>query len=193
MDAQEISDEVVTLRRWSLDDADWYAASVVDDGLIQRFTAEQPTVTTEDVRAAIRDLLSAPAGAAGFLIADVVTGQRLGNIALTYEHGVGDVSYWLAHDARGRGVATAALRLFTRWAHTELSLDELRLWAHTDNTASRAVAERAGYLRDPERDRVRDVKGQTWPTVAYVHGRSPTAQHGQDVRANALRPPAAAG
>jgi len=167
--AYEISDEVVGLRRWNPDDADWYAATVVDDELIQRFTAELPTVTAQDVRSAIQNLLSQPAGVAGFLIADVASQQRLGNIALTYEHGVGDVSYWLADYARGRGVATGALRLFTHWAYTALGLSELRLWAHTDNTGSRSVAERVGYVRDPQRDRVREVKGQSWPTVAYVH------------------------
>lgn len=78
--------------------------------LIQRFTAEQPTVTAQDVRAAIHHLLSGPVGAAGFLIADVVTGQRLGNIALSCEHGVGDVSYWLGADARGRDIRARALR-----------------------------------------------------------------------------------
>lgn len=114
-------------------------------------------------------LLAQPDGAADFLIADADSHQRLGNIALTYEDGIGDISYWLADDARGRGVATQALSLFTRWAHTVLDLSELRLWAHVDNHGSRAVAERAGYLGDPERDKVREVKSESWPTVSYVH------------------------
>ena len=171
MDTDVTGDGIVALRRWSPGDADWYAASVVDDELIQRFTAEEPTVTGHEVRAAIRDLLSGPPGAAGFLIADAASHRRLGNIALSYEQGVGDVSYWLAGYARGRGAATAALRLFTDWAYAELGLTELRLWTHIDNTGSRAVAERAGYVRDAERDRVREIKGETWPTVAYVHRR----------------------
>jgi RimJ/RimL family protein N-acetyltransferase len=174
MEAHEISDDVVALRRWSADDADWYAATVVDDELIQRFTAEPPTVGPEDVRSAIRTLLGGSPGAAGFLITDAATQERLGNIAVTYANDVGDVSYWLADYARGRGIATRALRLFTHWSFTALGLSELRLWAHADNTKSRAVAERAGYVRDPRRDQRRQVKGQTWPTVGYVH-RRPTS------------------
>ncbi|MCM4084486.1 GNAT family N-acetyltransferase [Paractinoplanes hotanensis] len=169
MDGHEISDGVVALRRWSTDDAPWYAETVSADPLIQQFTAELPTVTAEDVRSAIRGLLAKPTDAAGFLIADADSHQRLGNIALTYEEAVGDVSYWLADYARGRGIATRALRLFTHWAHTVLDLSELRLWAQVNNTGSRAVAERAGYLRDPERDKVREVKDESWSTVSYVH------------------------
>jgi ribosomal-protein-alanine N-acetyltransferase len=97
-----------------------------------------------------------------------VSGQRLGNIALTYEDGVGDVSYWLASYARGRGAATEALRLFSDWVFATLLLSELRLWTHADNHGSRAVAQRVGYVRDPDRDQWRQVKGQNWPTVAYA-------------------------
>jgi ribosomal-protein-alanine N-acetyltransferase len=160
--------DLVVLRQWTVADAEWYAAAVTGDQVIQRFTAEPATVTAEEVRAAIAELLAGPHGAAGFLIADAVTGQRLGNIALTYKDGVGDVSYWLAGYARGRGAATEALRLFSNWAFAALRLSELRLWAHADNHGSRGVAERVGYVRDHDRDQCRQIKGQTWPTVAYV-------------------------
>ena len=76
--------------------------TVTGDPLIQQFTSESPTVTVEEIRAAIAELLTKPPGAAGFLVADASTNQRLGNIALTYENGTGDVSYWIAADARGR-------------------------------------------------------------------------------------------
>ncbi|XVV16681.1 GNAT family N-acetyltransferase [Actinoplanes sp. CA-131856] len=150
-------DGVVALRPWSVDDAEWYAAAAGDE-LIQRFTSEPAAVSVEALHKAIE------AGPRGFLIADSVTGERLGNIALGED---GDVSYWLAAPARGRGVATRALRLFVEWAFGRSGLDELRLWTHAGNTASRAVAERAGFVRDPERDRRRRVKGEWWPTVAY--------------------------
>ncbi|SNY71226.1 GNAT family N-acetyltransferase [Paractinoplanes atraurantiacus] len=147
-------DGVVALRPWSVDDAEWYAAAVSGDELIQRFTSEPPVVSADAVRAAVE------AGPSGFLIADAVSGERLGNIAVD---GDGEVSYWVAAPARGRGVATRALRLFVE----RLGARELRLWAHADNLGSRTVAERAGFVREPERDRRRQVKGEWWPTVAY--------------------------
>jgi ribosomal-protein-alanine N-acetyltransferase len=164
----ELDDGVVQLRSWTLDDAEWYAATAAGDELIQRYTTESPTITSDQVRSAIVELHAAPDCRAGYLIADAATGDRLGNIALTYENGAGEVVYWLAPEARGRGVATRALLLMSGWAFRTRGLDEIRLWAHIDNSASRAVAERAGYTRDPDRDERRQIKGQTWPMVAYV-------------------------
>jgi len=166
-----VGDGIVVLREWDVEDAEWYASTAARDELIQRFTTESPTVTAEQVRAAIVALRARPVGAAGFLIADAATGERLGNIALTHDHGAGEVSYWLAPHARGRGLATRALFLFSQWAFRTLDLRELCLWARVDNKASRAVAERAGYERDPTRDQRRVVKGETWETVAYARRR----------------------
>ena len=43
----------VVLRSWTVDGAEWYAATVTGDPLIQRFTSESPTVTVDEMRAAI--------------------------------------------------------------------------------------------------------------------------------------------
>jgi RimJ/RimL family protein N-acetyltransferase len=161
-----LSDSVVRLREWDLADAQWYAATAAHDELIQQFTSESPTLTVEQVRAAIAEL-HGNTDLAGFLICDAVGGERLGNIALSHADGIGHVSYWLAAAARGRGAATRALRLLSDWAFESLALDELRLWTHVQNTASRQVAERVGYLRHPELDQPRQVKAATWQTSAY--------------------------
>ena len=166
VDDPTLGDGVVQLREWELSDAEWYATTAAHDELIQRFTSESPTVTSTDVRTAIQDLRRSDT-AEGFLICDAATGARLGNIALHHEDGIGHVSYWLAASARGKGAATRALRLFSRWAFDRLDLRELRLWTHADNSASRRVAERAGFHRDPQRDKQRVVKDIMWTTTAY--------------------------
>jgi len=158
---------MVGLREWTVDDADWYAGTVANDELILRFTTESPDVTADEVRAAILALSAGAPDRIGYLIHDPATGERLGNIAITYEDGVGHVSYWLAEAARGRGVATEAVRLMCARAFAEHGLREIRLYARADNAASRAVAERAGFRRDPGRDRTRVVRGRPWPDVAY--------------------------
>ena len=84
-------------------------------------------------------------------IADARTGERLGNIALGYRDGVGDVSYWLATDARGRGVATRALTILSDWAAPTFGLTEIRLWTHVDNHASRKVIEANGGVLEDQR------------------------------------------
>jgi RimJ/RimL family protein N-acetyltransferase len=60
----------------------------------------------------------------------------------------GEAGYVLAPAARGRGVATRALRLLTRWGFEELGLERIELRIDVDNAGSIAVAERAGYRRE---------------------------------------------
>jgi ribosomal-protein-alanine N-acetyltransferase len=160
-----LTDGAVVLRRWRLTDAEWYA-NAARDPEVQRFTTESRTLTAADVQAAILALADQP-NSAGFVICQATTGQRLGNIALRHDASVGDVSYWVAAPARGRGVASRALRLLSEWAFATLELSVIRLWTRADNAASRRVAERAGYRRAPEVDQRRTVKGQVWNTIGY--------------------------
>jgi RimJ/RimL family protein N-acetyltransferase len=62
--------------------------------------------------------------------------------------GCAAVGYWLASGARGRGAATEAVRLLTRWAFAELGLARLELTCGPDNGASQRVAERCGFVRE---------------------------------------------
>ena len=67
----------------------------------------------------------------------------------------GYVGYWLLPGARGRGLATASVRLIAGWALQELGLERLRLTTAAGNDASQLVAERSGFRRvpaDPARD-----------------------------------------
>jgi RimJ/RimL family protein N-acetyltransferase len=58
--------------------------------------------------------------------------------------GSAELGYLVAPEARGRGVATAAVRALTRWALDE-GLQRLTLLIDAGNAGSRAVAERCGY------------------------------------------------
>jgi RimJ/RimL family protein N-acetyltransferase len=77
--------------------------------------------------------------------------------------GYGEIGYWIAAAARGRGAAARAVALVRDWAHAELGLSEIEILAHRDNRASQLVAERAGFadtgeLRSVARmpERIRD-------------------------------------
>jgi RimJ/RimL family protein N-acetyltransferase len=52
----------------------------------------------------------------------------------------------MAPAARGRGVASAAVRVLSAWAFSELKLERLQLSIRPDNVASRRVAEKAEYV-----------------------------------------------
>jgi RimJ/RimL family protein N-acetyltransferase len=59
--------------------------------------------------------------------------------------GFGEIGYWIAADARGRGFTTRAVVLLRDWAQTALGLTEITIFAHRDNRPSQLVAERAGF------------------------------------------------
>lgn len=59
-----------------------------------------------------------------------------------------ELGYIVAPSARGRGVATEALRLLTHWAFEELDMLRLELLIGSANEPSRRVAERNGYRRE---------------------------------------------
>jgi RimJ/RimL family protein N-acetyltransferase len=84
---------------------------------------------------------------AGFVIVDSDTGELLGAIGIHRLGGEDDgpeVGYWLKREARGRGIATRALRLVTDWACRELRA-RILLQADVRNIPSRRVAEKARF------------------------------------------------
>jgi RimJ/RimL family protein N-acetyltransferase len=96
----------------------------------------------------------APGGRAARLVAvDARDGTLLGSFSLLEldrEPGYGEIGYWVAAGARGRGVATRAVRLLAAWAHDELGLERIEVIAHRDNLPSRRVAEKAGFIATGE-------------------------------------------
>jgi ribosomal-protein-alanine N-acetyltransferase len=60
----------------------------------------------------------------------------------------GSVGYWLLPEARGKGLASRAGRLVSRWALHELGLARLALLTEPSNRASQRVAERSGFQRE---------------------------------------------
>jgi RimJ/RimL family protein N-acetyltransferase len=59
-----------------------------------------------------------------------------------------ELGYVVAPAARGRGVASEALRLLTEWAFAELGMERLELLISVENEASKRVAARCGYMRE---------------------------------------------
>lgn len=68
-----------------------------------------------------------------------------GLMSIDLAAGSAEVGYWVHPAARGRGVATTAVRLVCAYAFGELGLRRVDLRAASTNAASRRVAERAGF------------------------------------------------
>jgi RimJ/RimL family protein N-acetyltransferase len=66
-------------------------------------------------------------------------------VALDIDGGEAEIGYVVAKEARGRGIASRALRLLTEWSFDELALERLELMIQPENGGSERVAERNGY------------------------------------------------
>lgn len=97
----------------------------------------------------------------------------IGNLSLTdidLGQGTAAVAYRVAPQARGRGVATTAVRAATAWAFDALGLERIELVHAVDNPASCRVAEHAGYrLEGVKRAGYRDDAGRRWD--CHLHAR----------------------
>jgi RimJ/RimL family protein N-acetyltransferase len=82
------------------------------------------------------------------VVADADSDAFLGSIGvhrINRVEGRCDMGYFLAPWARGRGVMTRAVRLLSAWILETLPIERIEITIEPGNTASRAVAERAGY------------------------------------------------
>ena len=81
------------------------------------------------------------------LIVDAATDLPLGGIRLFLHGDAVEFGYWLAADARGRGLATRALELVSAAVVSRLRPSRLELRTTIGNGPSERVAERAGFTR----------------------------------------------
>jgi RimJ/RimL family protein N-acetyltransferase len=83
------------------------------------------------------------------------------------EAAAGEIAYTVAPAARGRGIATNAVRRLSRWAFRELGVERLQLSVHPDNLASHRVAQKAGYTREGLVRSVKLIRGERIDAVRY--------------------------
>jgi RimJ/RimL family protein N-acetyltransferase len=147
-----LHDDAIALRRPEAGDAAAIAAAVQEPD-IPRFTMVPSPYTIDDATAFIErsGALWHSGDAAPFVIVEATTGMLLGSVGLHdlgLESSPAHVGYWVAVEARGRGVATRALRLVARWALEDLALPRLEVCVFVENERSQRVAARAGFTRE---------------------------------------------
>jgi RimJ/RimL family protein N-acetyltransferase len=164
-----LNDGLVALRSWTAADVP-AIVEACQDPEIPRWTLVPSPYGEADARAYLQRVADGwDAGArATFAIVDAADhGALLGAAGLNridWDQCAADLGYWVAAPARGRGVAARAVELLAGWAFGTLGLERLELRANEANTASRAVAARAGFsradaplVRRPECDHMPDI------------------------------------
>ena len=151
--APPLADEVVLLRPWQEADVAGKLLAF-SDPVMRRFSWRTAPYTEADAHRDLAEQEQARVRGEELNFALAEPGDQaavFGGCSL-YEvrrdHGRAALGYWLAAEARGRGVATHAVRLLSRWAIAELGLARLELTCGPDNEASRRVAERCGFVRE---------------------------------------------
>jgi RimJ/RimL family protein N-acetyltransferase len=142
----------VVIRAWRADDAESVERACQDPD-IQRWTSVPVPYRREHADYFVGQLsptawhagTGAPLG-----VFDEATGELLGSsglISLSADRTVGEIGYWTAPWARGRGAATAATRAVAQWA-IDLGVRRLVWRAEVGNHLSRLVALRAGFTME---------------------------------------------
>ncbi len=194
-----LADDAVLLRLPRDADAAAIAAACTDPE-IARWVPVPTPYTIDDAREFLEivDAGWANGASATFAIEDRASAQLAGMIGLDrgVVSGRASVGYWLAPGARGRGLATRAVRLVAAWAFEDPLLERLELTTLVGNHASGHVALRAGFEREgilrrylPFRERMVDAvmyamlreeappgeKGHVAPPGTAVGGRAPAS------------------
>lgn len=149
-----LTDGVVGLRRWrSTDAADVQRAC--DDPLTARWLPVPSPYSLTDAVSYVEALtpgLWSDGSSAELAVTDAVTGELLGAAGLKLGGrqalGFGEIGYWTAPWARGRGVAGWASVLLARWGLEGLGLSRVELYADVQNLASQRAAQKAGFVRE---------------------------------------------
>ena len=159
-----LTDGVVALRTPDERDLDAIAAGIADPDVVRWLGP--PPGTAQDVLLLNRG--RATAGSPTFCVCE--GDDRCVGLAWLNrddaDPAAGGVGYWLLPEARGRGLATRAVRLVVAWARGAM-IPRLRLVTAVDNAHSRAVAERCGF-READRRRRTDPDGRTEDQIVYI-------------------------
>jgi RimJ/RimL family protein N-acetyltransferase len=147
-----LTDGVVTVRPWGeRGDAEAIQAACNDPAIAQFLDAIPQPYTLSDARAYLEFCRSGWRDGTMTNFAMVVDGRAVGSIGVRWiepDQGVAEVGYWVAPEARGKGVCTRALKLVAGWVLTRPGMARLQLRADEENTPSKRVAESAGFTRE---------------------------------------------
>jgi RimJ/RimL family protein N-acetyltransferase len=157
------------LRPWRSDDVDELVAELQDPE-IPRWTRIPEPYTHQDGREFLERTAEgwSQGTSANFAIVDAAGEELLGSIGVIFhKEGAASIGYWVAQGARGRGIASEALQLISRWALRTFGLERLELVTAPDNEASQRVAENAGFTREGLLRRYVEIKGERRDCVMF--------------------------
>jgi [ribosomal protein S5]-alanine N-acetyltransferase len=173
LEVPELRDESVVLRAFTPADVD-LVRRAASDPYIPTITSVPARYSDKEGTAFIERQHARAQGGHGYPLVIAEAGDPacgIGSIGLwlrEIDSGRASIGYWLVPAARGKKLATAALRLVTTFAFDVLAIPRLHLFVEPWNAASARTAELAGFtseglLRGWER-----IDGEQRDAVSYV-------------------------
>lgn len=150
----QLGDDLVSLRPWREADAPALVAELNEPEIAAFLDRIPQPYTLADARWYLDVTIQGwrDGSMSNFAVCLAGTDEPVGSMGLRWtelEEGTAEVGYWTAGRVRGRGVATAALVLVSRWVFdADPELARLQLRADVQNPASNRVAEKAGFTRE---------------------------------------------
>jgi len=167
-----LTDGTIRIRPWTMQDIPAIEQASHDE-YITSVTSVPAVYTVEEGRAFVERQQKRIEDGAGLslCIADASTDAAVGFIGLRLENrarGRASFGYWVVPGVRGRGVATAAVRLVSPWAFSSLGVARLEILVEPWNTASVRVAEQAGFQREGVLRSYEEFKGRRTDLIMHA-------------------------
>lgn len=165
-----LSDWRIGLRRWREADVACIRLAGTDPRIPQGTTVPAIFTPAEGLAFIHRQLRRVENGeGVSQAVVEVESGRAVGLmwVALRPQNHVGGLGYWIAPPARGRGVASAAVRLAVPWALEALGLRRLEAWVEPDNLPSQRVLCRAGFQQEGRLRNFLTVDGRPSDALVY--------------------------
>jgi RimJ/RimL family protein N-acetyltransferase len=145
-----LADGEIVLRELTPDDAE-AVASAVDERVLEfayggQMALDEPVVARPFIEQALEAddcVLLGVFGGDGELLGSTL----LWRLDLRYGQ-CGELGYWLAPTARGRGIASRAARLTCEWGFHVLGLHRIEALTNPENTESEEVVRRLGFTSE---------------------------------------------
>jgi RimJ/RimL family protein N-acetyltransferase len=167
----QLGDNAIVLRPMREGDIPAVTAAC-QDPLIARYTLVPSPYSEDDAREWFRVAEQQRREGTGlhFVVVDAEREGVLGSVginAITWQHRVGQIGYWVAPEARRRGVGLRAVRMLARWALRDLGLARVEIRVDVENEPSQRVAEGAGFTREGVLRSRAESKGRRWDEVMF--------------------------
>lgn len=166
-----LSDGRIGLRRWEEGDVDCIRLASADPDIPQGTTVPATFTAAEGLAFIQRQWARIHDGeGVSQAVVEADSDRAIGLVwlALRPQPHVGGLGYWIVPQERGRGAATAAVRLVVPWALGSLGLRRLEAWVQPENLASQRVLRHAGFQEEGRLRNFLTVDGEAADALVFA-------------------------